>query len=123
MRVVVTLQREAVTLQREVVTLQREMVTLQSEVVTLPEGLASDAQLGVDLFHARVVRTHLHWGWRFRNVKRFLGGLVFEAHRLLYHSTLGLRVIKKKRQSIGGGGSGLRFEVWGVGIVFGVKGR
>jgi len=32
-----------------------------------------------------------------RNVKRFRGGLVFKAHRLLYHSTLGLRVIKKKR--------------------------
>jgi len=27
----------------------------------------------------------------------FRGGLVFEAHRLLYHSTLGLRVIKKKK--------------------------
>jgi len=27
---------------------------------------------------------------------RFRGGLVFKAHRLLYHSTLGLRVIKKK---------------------------
>jgi len=24
-------------------------------------------------------------------------GLVFKAHRLLYHSTLGLRVIKKKK--------------------------
>ena len=31
-----------------------------------------------------------------RNVKRFRGGLVFKAHRLLYHSTLGWRVIKKK---------------------------
>ena len=30
-----------------------------------------------------------------RNVQRFRGGLVFKAHRLLYHSTLGLRVIKK----------------------------
>ena len=28
---------------------------------------------------------------------RFRGGLVLKAHRLLYHSTLGLRVIKKKR--------------------------
>ena len=27
----------------------------------------------------------------------FRGGLVFEAHRLLYHSTLGLKVIKKKK--------------------------
>ena len=29
--------------------------------------------------------------------KRFRGWLVFKAHRLLYHSTLGLRVIKKKQ--------------------------
>ena len=37
-------------------------------------------------------------------VKRFLGGLAFKAHILLYHSTLGLRVIKKKtRQSVGDG--------------------
>ena len=34
--------------------------------------------------------------WNFhRNVQRFRGGLVFKAHRLLYHSTLGLRVVKK----------------------------
>ena len=33
-----------------------------------------------------------------RNVKRFRGGLVFKAHRLVYHSTLGLRVIKKKKK-------------------------
>ena len=31
-----------------------------------------------------------------RNVKRFRGGLVFKAHRLLYHSSLGLSVIHKK---------------------------
>jgi len=30
------------------------------------------------------------------NVRRFREGLVFEDHRLLYHSTLGVRVIKKK---------------------------
>jgi len=29
------------------------------------------------------------------------GGLVFEAHRLLYHSTLGLRVTKKKKVVLG----------------------
>jgi len=33
-----------------------------------------------------------------QHVKRFRGGLVFKAHRLLYHSTLGLRVIKKKKK-------------------------
>ena len=32
-----------------------------------------------------------------RNVKRFRGGLVF-AHKLLYHSTVGLRVIKKEEK-------------------------
>ena len=31
-------------------------------------------------------------------MKRFRDGLVFKAHRLVYHSTLGLRVIKKKRR-------------------------
>ena len=33
-----------------------------------------------------------------RIVKQFRGGLVFVAHRLVYHSTLGLRVIKKKKR-------------------------
>ena len=32
-------------------------------------------------------------------MKRFRGGLVFKAHRLVYHSTLGSRVIKKKQRS------------------------
>ena len=32
-----------------------------------------------------------------RNVQRFRGGLVYEAHRLLYHSTLDSRVVKKKK--------------------------
>ena len=32
----------------------------------------------------------------YKNVRRFRGELVFEAYRLLYHSTLGFRVIKKK---------------------------
>ena len=33
-----------------------------------------------------------------RNVQRFRGGLVFKAHRLVYHPTLGLRVTKKKKK-------------------------
>ena len=36
---------------------------------------------------------------------RFRGGLVLKAHRLLYHSTLGSRVIKKKKNI-------LHFGVW-----------
>ena len=35
-------------------------------------------------------------GW----VERFPGGLVFKAHRLVYHSALGLRVIKKRRSTL-----------------------
>ena len=35
-----------------------------------------------------------------RDVKRFRGGLLFKAHRLLYHSNLGVRVIKKKKKKI-----------------------
>ena len=38
-----------------------------------------------------------------RNVERFRGVLVFEAHRLLYHSTLGFRVIKEKKKVLTGG--------------------
>ena len=32
-------------------------------------------------------------------VKQFRGGLVFQADRILYHSTLGLRVIKKTKKT------------------------
>jgi len=42
---------------------------------------------------------HTHRTFLHINVKRFRGGLVFKAHRLLYHSTLGLRVIKKKKKT------------------------
>ena len=35
------------------------------------------------------------------NVQRFQGGLVFKARRGLYHSSLGLRVIKKKEEAEG----------------------
>ena len=35
------------------------------------------------------------------NVQRFRGWLVFKAHRLLYHSSRGFRVIKKKRREGG----------------------
>jgi hypothetical protein len=53
-----------------------------------------------------------------RIVKRFRGGLVFEAHRLLYHSTLGSRVIKQKKGpwGMGNGVHGSRapkLGVWG----------
>ena len=36
-----------------------------------------------------------------RNVKRFRRGLVFKARRLVYHSTLGSRVINRKREAEG----------------------
>jgi len=35
----------------------------------------------------------------YRNAQRLRGGLVFKDHRLLYHSTLGLRVIKKIKKN------------------------
>ena len=33
-----------------------------------------------------------------KNAQRFRGGLVFKAHRLSHHSTLGLRVINKEKK-------------------------
>ena len=52
-----------------------------------------------------------------RNVNRFRGGLVFKAHGLLYHSTLGLRVIMKKKKVQGAecGVQGVGFRVQGSG--------
>ena len=59
-------------------------------------------------------------------MQRFRGGLVFKAHRLLYHSTLGLGVINNKKQTpaswvmvegVGSRGSGFGFR--GSGLVFG----
>ena len=46
-------------------------------------------------------------------MKRFRGGLVFKAHRLLYYSTLGSRVITKKKRF---GIQGLGLLVWGLGM-------
>ena len=54
-------------------------------------------------------------------MQRLQGGLVFKAHRLLYHSTLGLRVSDKEEKKVDGSGvvgSGCRVpgvEVQGVG--------
>jgi len=59
-------------------------------------------------------------------VKRFRGGLVCKAHRLLYHSTPGLRAIKKKKNRLRQRSAfrcllvrpgllrGLRLKVWGL---------
>ena len=49
---------------------------------------------------------------------RFRGGLAFKAHRLLYHSTLGLRVIKKKKKYLELAGAGNM-----IGVAMGVDGN
>ena len=60
-----------------------------------------------------------------RNVQWFRGGLVFKAHGLLYHSTVGPRVMKKKktagqrrtfRAGFGFRVSGFGFRVSGIGF-------
>jgi len=61
-----------------------------------------------------------------RNVKRFQGGLLFKAHRLLYYSILGLRVTKKKKVwgDLDGFAEGsheeghLTLRVWSLGLFF-----
>ena len=42
---------------------------------------------------------------------RFRGLVVFEAHRLFYHSTLGLRAIKKEKEEVRGLGCRV-YVVW-----------
>jgi len=62
-------------------------------VVVLAEEGVHDGDEATRLEHQEVhPRQHPH-------LIRFRGGLVFEAHRLVYHSTLGLRVIKKRREA------------------------
>ena len=47
------------------------------------------------------------------NVKRFQGGLVFKAHRLVYHSTLSLRATSKlESNKEEEKEEGIRFRVW-----------
>ena len=62
-----------------------------------------------------------------RNVNRFRGGLVFKARRLFYHSTLGLRVIKKKKTRAGIAvwevEQGLKFRNWSRSMGFGISSR
>ena len=53
---------------------------------------------GVDLRTQNLPPGQLLTGDIRRAVKRFRGGLVFKAHRLVDHSTLGLRAIKKKKK-------------------------
>ena len=62
----------------------RKPLPLKLAPAASPATLLEDA-----VAHIKKVLLH-------RNVQRFRGGLVFKAHRLVYHSTLGLRVIKKK---------------------------
>ena len=43
---------------------------------------------------------------------RFRGGLVFKAHKLVYHSTLGSRVIKKKKKVLGNAPRAGSVSIW-----------
>ena len=63
-----------------------------------------------------------------RNVKRFRRGLVFKAHRLLHHSTIGSTLKRKEEVTASSmpptallsfppdGSSPLGFRVWGLGF-------
>ena len=49
-------------------------------------------------------------------MERFQEGLVFKAHRLLYHSALGLRIIKKQKKfNFAAMSNSALFRVWGSG--------
>ena len=70
-------------------------VKVLKHVPDVPSLLGSGQVLGgLGVSPAVVYRMMLHR----RNVKRFRAGLVCKAHRLVYHSTLGLGVIKKKKK-------------------------
>ena len=69
-----------------------------------PARLAAPDGDGVDEVAQQRLR-HLPFGralksstTSYQNVQWFRGGLVFKAHRLLYHSTRDLRVMKRKKK-------------------------
>ena len=72
----------------------------KSEPLSPDVGCPSGSGSRHRLFRSCPARLHLLVGEQLlsRNVERFRGGLVFQAHRLLNHSTLGSRVTKKKKK-------------------------
>jgi len=83
-------------------TMQRELAHTTHELARERAAVESvRSELGARAIEAQDERAAHEWSTRLRrNVKRFRAGLVFKAHRLLYHSTLGLRV--RFRWSAGG---------------------
>jgi len=80
------------------------LCTRAKSMPTLSLSLALSLALSQPLLHQRR-RGHVPPPFNLRhllhiNVQRFRGGLVFKAHRLFYHSTLGLRAIKKKKKQL-----------------------
>ena len=74
-------------------------VNCARQVDFLLEGRTPPCEYGMlDRFHLRSVQFSIQKQLLRRNVKRFRGGLVFKAHKLLIHSTLGWKVIKKKKK-------------------------
>ena len=66
-------------------------VSVRNDAMMVAVSLRDDAMMGAVSVRTPGCRPEA-------DVKRFRGGLVFKAHRWLYHSTLGSRVIKKKRR-------------------------
>ena len=70
-----------------------------------------------------VLNGPMHWAISTRSAKEFRGGLVSKAHRWLYHSTLGSRVIEKKTKAPGALESAPEKEIvrvggWGERLLF-----
>jgi hypothetical protein len=57
--------------------------------------------LGLGLRAGGLCHSFSHRNLPFRAGFRMCSGIVFEVHRLLYHSTLGLRVIRKPNKGSG----------------------
>ena len=81
-----------------------ELMALDRQLMAL--GVTRTSQL-----REKQSQTTLHWGELYRsvqssikeqllsrNVKRFRGGIVFKAHRLLHDSAVGLSMKKKKKR-------------------------
>ena len=70
--------------------LTRTQLTFGRYVVTLPPIIEGNET------HVAHRVAGVDGGW----LRRFRGGLVFKAHRVLHHSILGSRVMKKKEEEV-----------------------
>ena len=81
---------------------RRLLEALSEPCVNTPYNVRLSLYLSISLYRAHtfsLAHSHTRTQLLRRNVKQFRGGLVFKAHRRVYHSTLGSSILEKVKNS------------------------